>query len=185
MAAAKARLRAGVRAARRARSAAQRDADGQLLARHATALVERLAGDGRLIHRVATYRATATEPPTEPLVGALRAAGVEVLVPRVEPDRQLTWDLVGDLAAAHRDPVPLDTADLVLAPGLAVDVTGMRLGQGGGYIDTAIPRLRAGVPVLVVLHDAEVQDTPLPAEAHDRRVDGALTPRGVLWFTPG
>ena len=43
-------------------------------------------------------------------------------------------------------------ADLVLAPGLAVDRTGTRMGQGGGCYDKALPRRRPGTPVVVVLH---------------------------------
>ena len=49
-------------------------------------------------------------------------------------------------------------ADVVLAPGLAVDHQGTRMGQGGGCYDRALPRRRPGTPVLVVLHPGELLD---------------------------
>ena len=72
-------------------------------------------------------------------------------------------------------------ADLVLAPALAVDADGRRIGQGGGSYDRALER--AGAPVVAVVFDDEVLDGPIPVEAHDRRVAGVLTPGGGLrWF---
>jgi 5-formyltetrahydrofolate cyclo-ligase len=76
-------------------------------------------------------------------------------------------------------------ADLVLAPGLAVDGRGTRLGQGGGCYDRALPRRRAGVPVLVLLHPGEREaDDVLPREAHDVPVDGVVTADGIHWPDP-
>ena len=49
------------------------------------------------------------------------------------------------------------TADVVLAPGLAVDRTGMRLGKGGGSYDRALGRVPVGTPVCVLLYDDEVR----------------------------
>ena len=72
-------------------------------------------------------------------------------------------------------------ADVVLAPGLAVDPTGTRLGQGGGCYDRALTRVSS--PVFVVLFDDEIADE-LPFEAHDRRVDGTLTPGAGLVRLP-
>ena len=72
-------------------------------------------------------------------------------------------------------------AELVLAPALAVDAAGRRIGQGGGSYDRALER--AGAPVVAVVFDDEVLDGPIPVEAHDRRVAGVLTPGGGLrWF---
>ncbi|MBA2637501.1 MAG: 5-formyltetrahydrofolate cyclo-ligase, partial [Solirubrobacterales bacterium] len=68
-------------------------------------------------------------------------------------------------------------AQLVLAPALAVDRSGGRLGQGGGSYDRALGRTTA--TVLAVVFDAEVLDA-VPVEPHDRRVDGALTPGGGI-----
>ena len=69
------------------------------------------------------------------------------------------------------------TADLVLAPGLAVDSRGTRMGQGGGCYDRALPRRRPGVPVVVLLHPGEVlgeDEAPLPRREHDQPVDAVF-----------
>ena len=50
------------------------------------------------------------------------------------------------------------TADVVLTPGLAVDRTGMRLGQGGGCYDRALGRVPVGTFTCTLLYDDEVLD---------------------------
>ena len=74
----------------------------------------------------------------------------------------------------------------MFVPGLAVDRSGHRLGQGGGYYDrtlASVPSHADGGPLLViVLFDDEVRDE-VPYEPHDCRVDAALTPGGVVRFT--
>ena len=69
------------------------------------------------------------------------------------------------------------TADLVLAPGLAVDPSGMRMGKGGGCYDRALGRVPVGTPVCVVLYDHERVDR-VPSEPHDRPVNAVVTPTG-------
>ena len=64
-------------------------------------------------------------------------------------------------------------AALVLAPALAVDAAGHRLGQGGGSYDRALTRSSA--PVLAVVFDDELLDS-VPVQPHDRPVGGTLTP---------
>jgi 5-formyltetrahydrofolate cyclo-ligase len=69
---------------------------------------------------------------------------------------------------------------VVLAPALAVDVHGNRIGKAGGYYDRFLAGLDdlhpAQRPVVVaVLHDDELVDD-VPATAHDRPVDAVLTP---------
>ena len=64
-------------------------------------------------------------------------------------------------------------AALVLAPALAVDAAGRRLGQGGGSYDRALTRSSA--PVLAVVFDDELLDS-VPVQPHDRPVGGTLTP---------
>ena len=131
---------------------------------------------------VALYESYAVEPPTAATVAALTARGIRVLVPITLPDLDLDWSEAGD---ATRRPLGRDaigTVDLVLAPGLSVDVGGTRLGQGGGCYDRALPRRAAGVPVLVVLHPGELVDAPLPRDAYDQPVDGVVTAAGTTWL---
>ena len=66
--------------------------------------------------------------------------------------------------------------DLVIAPLLAFDRHGRRLGQGGGYYDRALEALRARRPVFVLGLAYVGQETHgLPDEPHDQRLDAILT----------
>ncbi|WP_239679524.1 5-formyltetrahydrofolate cyclo-ligase [Natronosporangium hydrolyticum] len=117
-------------------------------------------------------------------------AGGRLLLPVLRPDLDLSWARYeGQLAAGHRgmrEPVgprlgrgAVAEADLVLVPAVAVDQRGVRLGRGGGSYDRALARVPAGVPVLALLHDGELL-AEVPAEPHDARVTGAVTPASGL-----
>src|SRR5437763_2723275 len=121
---AKADLRSRLRATRRARTAAELAAAGAGLARHAAALPGAT---------VAAFVGVRGEPPTLPLIDALVARGVRVLLPVLEPDLDLDWALygaegeLGDGRLGMREPAgPLlgrgasVGADLVLEPATAV-----------------------------------------------------------------
>ena len=76
-------------------------------------------------------------------------------------------------------------ADVVIAPALAVDSNGVRLGQGGGWYDRALEHVRPGTKVIAVVFPEEVYDAtdrPLPLEKHDRTVDAVATPLGWRWL---
>ncbi len=130
---------------------------------------------------VTAFEPMRTEPPVDLLTDALLAAGVRVLVPLTLERPRLDW---ADLTDPGRTPLgesALAQVDVALVPGLAVSREGVRLGQGGGYYDTTLPRLRAlsgGAPVVIVLHDHEVVPA-VPAAAHDAVVDGVLRPVGL------
>jgi 5-formyltetrahydrofolate cyclo-ligase len=168
--------------ARRRELAAARDAatDGDRLVGHVLALLaERGLRDGAV---VTSYVAVPGEPPTAPLNAALTAHGIRVLVPITLPDFDLDWHDVTDPAASPLGPDAVALADVVLAPGLAVDHDGTRMGQGGGCYDRALPRRRPGTPVVVVLHPGELVDAgapALPRQAHDQQVDAVVTADGL------
>lgn len=148
---------------------------------------------------VTAFRAMPTEPPVGTLVRSVLTAGVQVLLPvTVQGRAELHWvpatETTGDgvahdvmrgvtLTGHELGPEALSTVDVALVPGLAVDRSGHRLGQGGGYYDRALPLLRPGVPVIVALHDHEAPSgagaVPVPSEAHDIPVHGVLTTTGV------
>ncbi len=182
--AAKVERRRALRVARRER-VASRDpvADADALARMAVAEAERVGLEPGAV--VLSYASVPGEPPTGPMNAALAARGLRVLLPITEPDLDLDWHDAEDPFSTPLGRDAPSTADLVLAPGLAVDRRGTRMGQGGGCYDRALPRRRPGVPVLVLLHPGELLDEdrdPLPREAHDQPVDGVLTAEGVLRF---
>lgn len=75
----------------------------------------------------------------------------------------------------------------VLAPLLAFDQKGYRLGQGGGYYDATIADLRTKKEITYIgLGYAEQAVLlKLPREEHDIRLDYMLTPKGVVDFKEG
>ena len=78
---------------------------------------------------------------------------------------------------------PRVTPDLVIAPVLAFDRHGSRLGQGAGCYDRTIALLRAAGPVWVVgLAFAGQEVDMLPIEDHDQRLDAILTEEGYRVF---
>jgi 5-formyltetrahydrofolate cyclo-ligase len=186
-------LRTRLLAGRAAMSPEERGAAASALASSALALVS-AAGAGT----VACYVSMGSEPGTRPLLDALRADGVRVLLPVLLPDNDLDWaayEGADGLAparlglleptGARLGPNAVSAADVVLLPGLAVDpATGVRLGRGGGSYDRVLARLAAcGSPARLVtlLFDAELVPD-LPAEAHDRPVDAVVTPQRTLRF---
>lgn len=179
--------RAALRAKRRELAGARAvGADDEALSHHVGALVDGLGlGAGAV---VTSYAAVPGEPPTARANAMLVRRGVRVLLPITRADLDLDWHDLSDPAAPPLGLGAIALADLVLAPGLAVDRHGTRMGQGGGCYDKALPRRSPGTPVVVLLHPGEVVDEsePLPREAHDQLVDAVLTADGLvdLGLTP-
>ena len=137
--------------------------------------------------RVSCYVGVGDEPDTIPLLTALTRQGIEVLLPITLSDFSLDWAVYtgeADLQAAGyglREPTgprlglaALADVDVVLAPALAVDADGRRLGQGAGCYDRALQHVPETTPVLAIVFPDERLSDPLPEEPHDRRVDGVL-----------
>jgi 5-formyltetrahydrofolate cyclo-ligase len=173
--------------ARRRRSLLELRETADAVARHllATEEVRRAA-------TVACYVSVGAEPGTGPLLERLLAAGRRVIVPVLLPDNDLDWAVhTGELQPARfglleppgprLGPAAVATADMVVAPGLAVDRTGMRLGRGAGCYDRALGRVPVGTFTCVVVDDSELVDR-VPAEPHDRPVAAAVTRSGVIRF---
>jgi 5-formyltetrahydrofolate cyclo-ligase len=174
-------VRRAVRAARRARASSRdRPADAAAIAGHVlTGFAGILSGSVP----VAIYRSLPSEPPTEALAEGLHARGVPVLVPLLLQDKDLDWCRL--LPDGSTGPAlgleAIAEAALVVTPALAVDASGLRLGQGGGSYDRALRRRRTGAPVVAVVGDDELVPGPLPGEGHDVRVDAVVTPgRGLV-----
>jgi 5-formyltetrahydrofolate cyclo-ligase len=180
----KERLRVAAIGRRAARSEPERAVAAVALARHG------VSAWAATIRCLAAYVGVGTEPPTLPLLDALRDAGVRVLLPVIVGERRLDWaryDGAGSLAdgplglAEPAGPrlgaAALHDADLVVVPALAVDRAGHRLGRGRGDYDPALERIV--VPVVAVVYDDDILDD-VPVEPHDRSVQALLTPSGYF-----
>ncbi len=160
----------------------------------ARAITDRLVGTPEIVRAavVACYVSVGSEPGTGRLLGMLDDLGKRVLLPVLCPDYELDWSVYsGDqaLASAARglvEPVgprlgadAVAGADVVLAPALAVDHRGNRLGRGGGSYDRTLSRVAVGTWVCALVYDDEVLDS-VPADRHDRPVDAIVTPTRIL-----
>lgn len=171
----KARLRAELQAARRARSA-----EDLAAARSAVRAAVLAQLDVTGWATVAAYVPLRTEPGSAELLDALAGAGVRVLVPVLLADLDLDWVRWDPAATGPGTPLgreAITSADAVLVPALAVALDGTRLGRGGGSYDRALRRVPPGTPVAALLFDGELLDT-LPGEAWDVPVRAAVTPAG-------
>lgn len=130
---------------------------------------------------VAAYASFGTEPSTIDLLALLTARGVTVIVPAVLDDRQLDW--VGASDGASLGIRAIGSAALVIAPALACDRRGSRLGRGGGSYDRALSHVGSSVPVCALVYEDEVV-VELPQEPHDRAVTMAAIPSGIVRFEP-
>jgi 5-formyltetrahydrofolate cyclo-ligase len=147
------------------------------------------------------YLGVGFEPPTLPLISALHNAGHRVLLPVCEPDRTLGWvfwhpavKFVRSRYAPIQEPdgerqgldVMRSVAGIFL-PATAVDMSGNRIGQGGGYYDKFLAKAESNgvqVPRTAVIFDAELlPPSSIPAEGFDRPVDAVLSPSGLIRLT--
>lgn len=121
----------------------------------------------------------------------------ELFLPRVAPVGDLeVWRLPGLLAVrpgylgipepdAHLcalgDPLCIDA---VITPGLAFNRNGARLGQGKGFFDRLLHRLRPDALRIGVAYDWQVLDgqgdDAVPMESHDEWMNYLATPRGLI-----
>lgn len=136
-----------------------------------------------------------SEVDLDPLLEDLIARGTGVFLPFVigfsPPDLGIARvkDLRADLVAsrlgirepdpARRRPGRVDRIDTVIAPGVAFDAAGRRIGYGSGFYDRLLPRLRPGTPVIAAAFALQVV-TEVPETARDMRVDAVVTEQGTI-----
>lgn len=194
-------IRSSHRARRSALPPTAQDAAAAGIARHGLEWASGLARGRQGIF--AAYLGVGAEPPTLPLLIALTDAGHRVLLPVCEPDIELSWvywtpqsgfvrsryaPIQEPVGERHGTSVMRDAAAIIL-PATAVDFSGNRIGQGGGYYDKFLAALATlspasdapPLPTAAVVYDTEVLPAgSIPAEPFDRKVDAALTPGGII-----
>jgi 5-formyltetrahydrofolate cyclo-ligase len=144
---------------------------------------------------VAAYYSVGTEPDTHGLIFALWKRGSYVVLPVLLPDGDLDWasyEGPDSLAPGPRGlfqpvepvrgPGTVARADMVLVPALAVDVSGNRLGRGGGSYDRALARVGGQVPTIALIYDDErvPRGPPAPPARGGRAV--ARPSHGITWL---
>lgn len=184
--AAKAQLRAAMKAERAGVSAAD-----YLVAAEAASAVVRALPAWQAAKVVCLYASFKNELGTLPLMAAALAEGKILLLPRALPDGTLSLHRIDDLnqlVASHLGiPEPsaicptgaVTSVEFFLVPGLAFDPEGRRLGYGAGFYDRLLHDATA--QALLVGFGFSFQVTPeVPVEAHDRSLHAIATPEGVI-----
>lgn len=180
----KAQVRAAYRAARRALSPeARKKAQKLILSKlsHSTAVAN--------AKTILIYAATEHEVNLDDLIVPWTRAGKRVVVPRLtktpgvmtlwairHPDALLTrpGEKVRTPDITQAVPVEPKDIDLALVPGVAFTPTLGRLGQGGGYYDRVLPRLKPGAKTIGVAFDVQIAPS-VPMEPHDVVLSAVVT----------
>lgn len=146
------------------------------------------------IKRAAIFLAGPREPNLDSLGSLLQESGVAVYAPCIAENQASfslispDWSNVVTNSLGWREPSTEDKAKLVQAgsldviflPGLAFDLKGNRLGQGGGWYDRALEDLPAQVICVGVSFDFQIVDA-LPHEPHDRNVSLIVTEERIAY----
>lgn len=216
-------LRARVRAARSQVDPAERARErvGLLASARAAGLLDPRGAPGALgVVAIAAYIAAPGEPDVAALRSAVLEAGGVVLLPLPRADRSMDWAHDDGHYRPHGSyPIEVPAGEVVgsgaagllshgvrtiLVPALAVDATGARLGQGGGYYDRLLAELATrpeapgrgsgtaarnrpadGVRIVAVVRDDELLPAgAVPREEHDQPMTAALTPTRYVRLDP-
>jgi 5-formyltetrahydrofolate cyclo-ligase len=184
----KAALRRHMLAHREAIDAAARATAGAAVARHVDAVLAVVPELQRPV--VSSYLAIGPELDLATLEAALVERGARLCLPvMVGKGKPLVFRSyrLGDVLAERmwgiKEPVAtaeVATPDILLVPLLAVDLTGARLGYGGGFYDRTLRALRASRAIVAVGvgYDEQLVDA-VPTESYDERLDWLLTPAGL------
>jgi 5-formyltetrahydrofolate cyclo-ligase len=121
----------------------------------------------------------------------LRAEGYRICLPvmqgKARPLLFRAWDAGDPLAERMwgiREPLPSAPEvdpDVILAPLLAFDRAGHRLGYGAGFFDRTLVAARERKPIIAIglAYDEQEVDA-VPHLDYDQRLDWVLTPSGPL-----
>ena len=139
---------------------------------------------------VAAYIPVGSEIDPTPAMLALHGLGFRVCAPVVVAKGaplkfRMWWPGAALAAGPFGVRVPAEGAevipDVILAPLLAFDARGYRLGYGGGYYDRTIAALRpAGLQRAFGLAYAAQEVDAAPVDANDARLDGVITEAGLM-----
>lgn len=143
---------------------------------------------------VAAYRPQGSEldplPVLEAILGfdpGFATAVLPVALDKTSPLAFRHWNpkdrLVPDAFGIPAPPksAPELVPNLIIAPLLAFDRKGGRLGQGAGHYDRTLARLRKDRPVFMLgLGFAGQELDAIPQDRHDQRLDAILTETGYI-----
>ncbi len=140
---------------------------------------------------IAGYMPMRTEIIPTPVMAAMSAHG-PICVPVIEaagfPLKFALWDpgtkmVEGAFGASIPEKPEYVEPEVVIAPLVAFDLKGGRLGYGGGFYDRTLEGLRAKRPTLAIGYAYAAQRADdLPLEPTDQPLDAIVTDEGIHWF---
>ncbi|HYZ12576.1 MAG TPA: 5-formyltetrahydrofolate cyclo-ligase [Actinomycetota bacterium] len=155
------------------------------------AITERLMAlpELRYTRTVMAFWSFGSEVDTSGLIEALHAAGKRVVLPRVDgrevaavvyvPGDPTAAASFGAMEPTSAEIVRSTEIDVVIAPGVAFDRNGGRVGYGGGFYDRFLRTVRADTPVIGLAFAVQLVDE-VPRGEHDRPVDVVVTEMGLI-----
>jgi 5-formyltetrahydrofolate cyclo-ligase len=140
------------------------------------------------------YLSFDNEVRTDEMIARALQGGKRVYVPRLVPrERRLEVCEIKDMGQEFelgsygiREPsqdnsrvVSPSKIDAIISPGLAFDVSGRRVGYGGGYFDWLLKQLPEGALRLAVAYGFQVVDS-VPQDSWDERVQKIFTENDTI-----
>lgn len=139
------------------------------------------------------YLSLPSEVDTTPIILNAWQRGKTVAVPKVSWQQHrmipvtltsletgLELDKKGIRTPVCFEPVPIDDIDLVIAPGMAFDRNGYRLGRGGGFFDKFFAnKLARGFRMALAFNEQIAED--IPHDDHDKRIDCIVTETETIY----
>lgn len=176
---------------RRAMKARRDDLSGILMAEMSVRICERLITrpEYKQAKRIMCYVSCGHEVQTGGLIRAAIHAGHEVYAPviregrkmdavRIDPDGPMALNRYSIPEPVGGEPVDLSTLDLVIAPGLAFDRKGNRLGYGKGYYDRFLAR--CSCPAIALAYGFQIVPEGIKASAHDIPMRAVITEDEII-----
>ena len=173
--------------------AARRALTKQECAAYSAAITERILSHEALKQAgaVFAYAAMEDEVQTETLLSGILEMGKRVAIPLITGKRTMEAVLVPSIdvleyGAFHiltvreerRKILPPQEIDCVIVPGVAFGMDGTRLGMGGGYYDTFLPKAEHAVRIAAAFQCQITED--IPRFPHDCGIDWIVTEQGVF-----
>lgn len=130
------------------------------------------------------------EVKTQEMIKEILKSQAYVLLPRVDGDKlsihkisQLKDLVLSDYGILEPNPlsetVDYKTIELILAPGVAFDEKGFRLGYGGGFYDRLLSQKRKEVQVIALAFECQMIEA-VPTEPHDYQMDMIVTEKRLI-----
>ncbi len=147
----------------------------------------------RNAHFIMLYLPMDTELAVDFLADLAWQQGKKVALPATDwPNRRIVPLLVDRLDAAphplipglrepgHGDPIEVARLDIVIAPGIAFDPAGNRLGRGKGFYDRFLGRPDLRAIRSAICFDEQILPNTMPVEPHDVAMQLIATDKAVL-----